>query len=209
MSSASPPAWKYRVCMRTPVRSSNRSSTASRSRKQYQNIEIAPSSSAAVASQTRWEWTRFSSQRSVRIQDAFGGISSPSSFPIASTETTSLFWKVRGSATLRRCAVSPARGPLLFAREAHRLAPDRIVLPQRVPLPVVVHDDPAQVRVTLERDSHQVERFALVPVGGRPDRNDGRHRLAVVDPSLDANPGRGRNREQVVIDAEALRLRLG
>src|SRR6266566_3994977 len=51
--------------MRTPVTISKRSRMRSRSRKQYQNIEIAPSSSAAVASQTRCEWTRFSSQRRV------------------------------------------------------------------------------------------------------------------------------------------------
>jgi hypothetical protein len=58
----------------------------SRSRKQYQNIEIAPSSSAAVPSQTRCEWIRFSSSSSVRIQVAFGGTSMPSSFSIASDE---------------------------------------------------------------------------------------------------------------------------
>ena len=79
--------------MRIPVTSSDRSSTRSRSRKQYQNIEIAPSSSALVPRKTRCEWIRFSSQRSVRIQVAFGGTSSPSSFSIASTKTSSLFWK--------------------------------------------------------------------------------------------------------------------
>ena len=66
---------------------------ASRSRKQYQNIEIAPSSSAAVPSQTRCEWMRLSSQRSMRIHWAFGGGSIPSSFSMASTKTSSLFWK--------------------------------------------------------------------------------------------------------------------
>ena len=93
MSSARPPAWKYRVCMRAPVTISDRSRICSRSRKQYQNIEIAPSSSAEVPSQIRCEWIRFSSQRSVRMYAAFGGISSPSSFSIASTNTSSLFWK--------------------------------------------------------------------------------------------------------------------
>ena len=57
--------------MRVPVTISNRSRIWSRSRKQYQNIEIAPSSSAAVASQTRCEWIRFSSARHIRIQVAF------------------------------------------------------------------------------------------------------------------------------------------
>ena len=53
--------------MRTPPTISARSRIVSRSRKQYQNIEIAPSSSAAVASHTRCDWIRFSSQSSIRI----------------------------------------------------------------------------------------------------------------------------------------------
>ncbi len=81
--------------MRAPQTISNRSRICSRSRKQYQNIEIAPSSSAAVPSQTRCEWIRFSSQRHVRIQAAFGGVSRPSSFSIASTKTSSLAWNER------------------------------------------------------------------------------------------------------------------
>src|SRR6266699_1872476 len=54
--------------MRVPQTISNRSRIWSRSRKQYQKSEIAPSSSADVPSQMRCEWIRFSSQRSVRIQ---------------------------------------------------------------------------------------------------------------------------------------------
>ena len=78
--------------MRYPVTSSNRSRIWSRSRKQYQNIEIAPSSSPEVPSQTRCEWMRLSSFRSVRIHTAFGGTSRSSSFSIAATKTYSLFW---------------------------------------------------------------------------------------------------------------------
>ena len=81
--------------MRVPQTISKRSRICSRSRKQYQNIEIAPSSRAAVPSQTRCEWIRFSSQRQVRIHEAFGGVSSASSCSIASTKTSSLFWKER------------------------------------------------------------------------------------------------------------------
>ncbi len=36
---------------------------------------------------------RFSSQSSIRIQVAFSGTSSSSNFSIASTNTSSLFWK--------------------------------------------------------------------------------------------------------------------
>ena len=79
--------------MRAPPTSSERSRIRSRSRNAYQNIEIAPSSSAEVPSQTRCEWIRFSSQSAIRIQVALRGTSSPSSFSIASTKTSSLFWK--------------------------------------------------------------------------------------------------------------------
>ena len=67
----------------------------SRSRNAYQNIEIAPISSADVPSQTRCEWIRFSSARHIRIQVAFSGVSRPSSFSIARTKTSSLAWKER------------------------------------------------------------------------------------------------------------------
>ena len=48
-----------------------------------------------MPSQTRCEWIRFSSQSSVRIHVALRGTSIPSSFSIASTKTSSLFWKER------------------------------------------------------------------------------------------------------------------
>ena len=70
---------------------------------------------------------------------------------------------------------------LLLSGEANRLAADRVVLAQRVPCPVVLHDDAAQIRVPLDRDAHQVVGLALVPVRGRPDADDARDRLAVVD----------------------------
>src|SRR6476469_5535971 len=57
----------------------------------------------------------------------------------------------------------------LGVREADGLAAERIVLAQRVPFPVVVHDQALQVRVAVEADCHQVELLALVPVGGRTD----------------------------------------
>ena len=59
------------MCIRVPATSSNRSSVASRSSNVYQKIEIAPSSSAEVPSQTRCECTRVISAMHVRIQVAF------------------------------------------------------------------------------------------------------------------------------------------
>ena len=64
----------------------------SRSRKQYQNIEIAPSSSADVPRKTRCEWMRLSSASSMRIHTAFSGVSIASSFSTASTYTSSFDW---------------------------------------------------------------------------------------------------------------------
>jgi hypothetical protein len=78
--------------MRAPPTISKRSRITSRSRNAYQNIEIAPSSSAEVPSQTRWEWMRFSSQSAMRIHVALRGTSRPSSCSMASTKTSSLFW---------------------------------------------------------------------------------------------------------------------
>jgi len=56
----------------------------------YQNIEIAPSSSAEVPSQTRCEWIRVSSARHMRIQVALRGTSIASSFSIARQYACSL-----------------------------------------------------------------------------------------------------------------------
>ena len=67
------------MCIRCPDDISNRSRILSRSRKQYQNIETAPRSSAEVPSQTKCEWIRFSSMWITRSYLARGGISSSSS----------------------------------------------------------------------------------------------------------------------------------
>ena len=47
---------------------------------------------ADVPSQTRCEWMRLSSERHIRIQVAFSGVSRPSSFSIAITKTSSFAW---------------------------------------------------------------------------------------------------------------------
>ncbi len=86
--------------------------------------------------------------------------------------------------------------------------PSGIVLAQRVPFPVLRHEDPDEVRVPLEADAHHVPGLALEPVGGGPDRDQARDRLAVVEPDLHAEPlGLVVDAEQVVRDREALRLR--
>jgi hypothetical protein len=79
-----------------------------------------------------------------------------------------------------------------------------------VALPVVLHDDPAEVRVAVEADPHQIEGLSLVPVGCGPHRDDARDALAVFEPDLDPDDRRaGADRQQVVIDGEPGRLGLG
>src|SRR6185295_10507200 len=102
---------------------------------------------------------------------------------------------------------------LFLAREPHRLAAERIVLAERVADPVLLHEDPHEVRMAFDPDAHHVPGLALVPVGGRPHGDDARDSVAVLAPDLQPYPRRlGRARlelEQVVGDGEARVLGLG
>ena len=69
--------------MRWPEDISNRSRICSRSRKQYQNIDIAPRSSALVPSHTMWDMIRLSSRWITRRYCARGGTSRSSSVSTA------------------------------------------------------------------------------------------------------------------------------
>ena len=64
--------------------------------------------------------------------------------------------------------------------------------------------------MAVEADAHHVEGLPLVPVCGRPDRHDAKDALAVLEPNLNPDDRRARpEREQVVVDGEPRRLRLG
>ena len=69
--------------MRWPVDISKRSRICSRSRKQYQNMEIAPRSRALVPSHTMWLMIRLSSMWITRRYWARLGTSSPISVSTA------------------------------------------------------------------------------------------------------------------------------
>src|SRR5436190_2891358 len=98
-------------------------------------------------------------------------------------------------------------GHLFLSGETDRLATDRIVLTQRVAFPVVLHEDAPVGRVAVEADTHQVEGLTLVPVCGRPDIDEARNMLAVVDPDLQPHARRaGTDPEQVVADREPVRF---
>ena len=76
--------------MRWPEENSKRSRIVSRSRKQYQNIEIAPRSSALVPSQTRWDMIRLSSRWITRRYWARAGTSHSSSVSTAPQKAIAL-----------------------------------------------------------------------------------------------------------------------
>ena len=71
------------MCILCPEDISNRSRIFSRSRKQYQNIDMAPRSSALVPSHTRWDMIRFSSMWMTRRYCARLGTSTSSSVSTA------------------------------------------------------------------------------------------------------------------------------
>src|SRR5664280_1263895 len=50
---------------------------------------------------------------------------------------------------------------------------DGVILAQRMPFPVVRHEDAAQIRMVEESYAEEVEDFALVPVRAAPDSGDG------------------------------------
>src|SRR4029079_4912890 len=65
---------------------------------------------------------------------------------------------------------------------------ERIVLPLRVALPVVRHQNPPAIRMIGEVHPQHVVDLALEPVGPRPYFGDRRHRLAVAGAHLQPQP---------------------
>ena len=90
--------------------------------------------------------------------------------------------KVDSAIVIARC-----RSPGSPCTQASSCCQDRVVLPQRVALPLVRHQDPAHVRVPGEFDAEHVEHFALQPVGRQVDAGGGGGLEAVGDAGLDAD----------------------
>src|SRR2546430_11404463 len=63
----------------------------------------------------------------------------------------------------------------LLVAEDDRLAEGDVILPQRMALPALRHQQPAQVRMAVELDAEQVPGLSFVPVRRRPDIRQGRH----------------------------------
>src|SRR5581483_5883888 len=100
---------------------------------------------------------------------------------------------------------SPPRSPRPRCfLELHGDAPDRVVLAQRVPFPVVGHEDARQIGMALEDDPEQVVDLALHRLGPREQLEEGRQcRLPLRDLGPHADPLAFLHVEEVDDDLEA------
>ena len=70
--------------------------------------------------------------------------------------------------------------------------------------PIIRHEDPGKLRMAFEANSHQIEIFALVPVGRGPYRRNGMYeRITASEAHFQAQPFATIERKQVVIHFEA------
>ena len=70
-------------------------------------------------------------------------------------------------------------------------------------LPIVGQKNSSQVRMAVEDDAEQIERFAFVPVGCAPDAGDGRHvRVVFVQQNFQTQAMMLRCRKQMIVDFE-------
>src|SRR5215831_10965070 len=82
------------------------------------------------------------------------------------------------------CSSLPAFNAQVFLYPADVLLDDVVVLAERIALPLVGQKDARQVRMSSKNDPKHVERFALQPIGCRPNLGNARDRLAIASPSL-------------------------
>ena len=88
---------------------------------------------------------------------------------------------------------------------SHLGGAERMLLAQRVPFPVLGHEDAAQVPMSGKTDAVHVVHLALVPGGGRPDSgNGGDLRVFPGEFGFDADIARGVEAEKVIIEGEVL-----
>src|SRR6266478_4865538 len=82
-----------------------------------------------------------------------------------------------------------------------------VVLAQRMAHEFVVEVDAAKVRMAVEADAIEVERFAFEPVGARPESAQARdHRIVLGHPALHAQAMEQAGGDQVIDDGEPRRL---
>src|SRR4051812_36466955 len=80
---------------------------------------------------------------------------------------------------------------------------DRIVLPERIALPVLGHQQPPRIRMAIEHDAEEIPDLALEPIGSGPDSADRRDvRVGVGQPHFHADPPAVRERDEHVDQLE-------
>src|SRR5438093_2350423 len=90
-----------------------------------------------------------------------------------------------------------------LGRPGGHLDLDRIVLAQRIALPVLRHQQPSRIGVSVEDDAEEIPDFALEPVRSGPDTAYRRDvRVAAGDLDLDSHARSMRNRNQDVQELE-------
>src|SRR5262245_32425449 len=111
--------------------------------------------------------------------------------------------------------MSPIAAPL-YLQQALTRGRDAVVLlrldevlAQRMPGPVLRHEQPAKVRMSCEAHAQEIEALALLPVRVRPDGGHGRHDGIVTQRvHLEHDPVAMTVREQVVDHLDVSRLRI-
>src|SRR5215472_1488093 len=78
----------------------------------------------------------------------------------------------------------PAFNAQVLLYPADILLDDVVVLAERIALPLVGQKDARQIGMSSKNDPKHVKRFALQPIGGRPNSGNARDRFAIASPSL-------------------------
>src|SRR4030067_448190 len=119
----------------------------------------------SARSETRW---RYSARRGSSKGAVSGRI------PLSVTDASEVMAGMRRPGSLFGIGLLPV-DLIEVERELDLFITQRVILAQRVPLPIGRHEQPAQVRVAREADAEHVENLALVPVGAGEDLHHTRH----------------------------------
>src|SRR5215469_11653597 len=84
------------------------------------------------------------------------------------------------------CPLLAAFKAQVFFHPAGILLDDVVVLPQRIPLPIVRQQDARQIGMSSKEDPKHVERFALQPIGRGPNPDNAGNLVAIAGPGLHA-----------------------
>src|SRR3989304_2073152 len=124
----------------------------------------------SARSETRWRY-------SARRGSSKGAASSV--VPLSVTDASGGMPRMRRPESLFGIGLLPV-DLVEVERELDLFIAQRVILAQRMPLPIRRHEQPAQIRVAREADAEHVENLALVPVGAGEDLHHTRHARRVA-----------------------------